>query len=175
MIRGLQPISVYEPFCTALLDGPIHVGQRVINDAEVGDHHAIIPTGRTPNASRLKPDEKRIFDLVARRFLAAYPAARTNAQNSCGCGRNRQSMCHQNECADTARDEGQGDARLGWMAVDPPKSDQDRILPNVSVGDSVSLLKTTVLDKKTMPPKRYTDGTLLKAMETAGRRLDDLN
>ena len=176
VIRGLQPISVYEPFCTALLDGPIHVGKRVINDAEVGDHHAIIPTGRTPNASRLKPDEKRIFDLVARRFLAAlYPAARHERARILVDVDAIDRACVPSELSAPIQLETKGKVTLdlGWMAVDPPKSDQDRILPNVSVGDSVALLKTTVLDKKTMPPKRYTDGTLLKAMETAGRRLDD--
>ena len=152
------------------------MGKRVINDAEVGDHHAIIPTGRTPNASRLKPDEKRIFDLVARRFLAAlYPAARHERARILVDVDAIDRACVPSELSAPIQLETKGKVTLdlGWMAVDPPKSDQDRILPNVSVGDSVALLKTTVLDKKTMPPKRYTDGTLLKAMETAGRRLDD--
>ncbi len=71
VVRGLQPVPPYAPHCAAILAHPIRPGKRVVNASEVGDHHAIIPTGRSPLGGRLGPDEKRVFDLVARRFLAS--------------------------------------------------------------------------------------------------------
>src|SRR5690606_20534959 len=71
IVRGLERLPAYAPHAAAVLERGVRPSKRWVDADEVGDHHAIVPTGRTPDPSRLQPDEKRIFDLVARRFLAA--------------------------------------------------------------------------------------------------------
>ena len=74
IVDALGKLPVYQPFCQQIRSSPIKPGKRVVNAAEVGDHHAILPTGRVPSSSGLGLDEKRLFDLIARRFLAALSA-----------------------------------------------------------------------------------------------------
>ena len=176
VVRGLQPIPTYAPFCETLLAGEIQPGSRVVNEAEVGDHHAIIPTGRTPNSGRLSPDEKRLFDLVARRFLAAlYPSAQHERARLVVDVTDLDEAALPGVISQPVQLEAKGRVTLdpGWMVVDPPKSESDKTLPDVDVGCEVVLSDTKSVEKQTQPPKRYTDGTLLKAMETAGKQLDE--
>jgi len=173
IVRGLQPVSVYKAFCADVLSRPIKPGSRVVNAKEVGDHHAILPTGKTPS-TRLDPDAKRIFDLIARRFLAAlsknaiFDVTRLVVDVSPPGGlpdgidaplrfRSRGRVCRQQ----------------GWRAVDPPGKSKDLDLPPVEVGDAVQTLDAKPTEGKTRPPRPHNDASILKAMETAGRNLDD--
>ena len=142
----------------------IKPGSRVVDEAEVGDHHAIIPTGRTPNSGRLSPDEKRLFDLVARRFGGALSICARTRPFGGGChvfG----GCCIASELVPPAKLEAKGRVTLdaGWMVVDPPKSESDKTLPDVDVGCRIGLFWGEIGKKQTQPPKRFTDGTLLKA------------
>lgn len=173
IIEGLSALAVYKPFADALLAHPIAPGRRVVDAGEVGDHHAILPTGRTPDASRLDPDERRVFDLVARRLMAALstdaifdattlivdvsPGAPLPAGVTGLLFRARGRVC---------RD-------AGWRAVDPPGKSREIDLPNVEKGDAAQNVDLRVVEEKTRPPRPYTDSTLLRAMETAGKDLDD--
>ncbi|MBX2802437.1 MAG: DNA topoisomerase 3 [Myxococcales bacterium] len=174
ILKGLSPISVYAPMVAGLLaNGPPQPGSRVIDAAEVGDHHAIIPTGRTPSAS-LSADAKRIFDLVARRFMAALSleaifdvtrlvvAVPTDGELPEGLTapvrfRARGRVCRQE----------------GWRAIDPPGRSKETELPAVNVGDDAAVREVRTPKGQTRPPRPHTDATLLRAMETAGRTLDD--
>ncbi|HEX2568323.1 MAG TPA: DNA topoisomerase [Polyangia bacterium] len=69
---ALADVPAYAPFATALLERPPRPGRRVFDDKKVQDHHAIIPTGKTPRLESLGADERRIFDLVTRRFLGVF-------------------------------------------------------------------------------------------------------
>jgi len=177
VLAGLQPIGPYQPFVDALLaKGPPRPGKRVVNAAEVGDHHAIIPTGKTPSSSGLSTDEKRIFDLVARRLLAALdedalfdvtrlvvavpPAAHVPLDEVVARPlrfRARGRVCR----------------REGWRAVDPPGASREVDLPAVEPGDRADASEPEVKKGQTRPPRPHNDATLLRAMETAGRALDD--
>lgn len=174
ILRGLLPLPPYAPFATVLLAAPIQPGPRVVNAAEVGDHPAIIPTGRTPGGS-LDPDEKRVFDLVARRFLAALSddalfdltklvVAVDTASEPLPEGftsplrfRARGRVCRQE----------------GWRAVDPPGKSVDVDLPAVEPDDAVVAVEVDAAERQTRPPRHYNDATVLRAMETAGKALDD--
>jgi DNA topoisomerase-3 len=173
ILEGLAGLEPYRPFAAALLAAPLRPGKRVVDAAEVGDHHAILPTGRTPEAARLTPDERRVFDLVARRLMAALspdalfdattlvtrvePGAPLPDGVSTLLYRARGRVCREQ----------------GWRAVDPPGRSRELELPNVEVGDDVTAADVRVVEEKTRPPRSYTDSTLLGAMETAGRSLDD--
>ncbi len=146
---------------------PVRLGKRVIDDKEVSDHHAIIPTGVDPRSAGLSVDEKRVFDLVARRFLSVFhdDAVFANAKVDTAIG----------EDLFTAK----GRTRLapGWQAIDPPaaakKAKPEVLLPPVEVDDATTVEKVEAKKSQTRPPRRYNEATLLGAMERAGEGLDD--
>ena len=175
IVRGLQPIPPYAPFCQALLAAPIQPGKRVVDASEVGDHHAILPTGRTPSSARLSADEKRVFDLVARRLLAVLsPDAvfdlTTLVVEVPPAGPVPDAL----EVPLAFRAKGRVCVDAGWQAVDPPgRKRGDRLLPMVEEGDPARCVEAQTHEGQTRPPQPYTDATLLKSMETAGKQLDD--
>ncbi len=176
VVRGVGRLPVYAQVATDLLSAPLRLDKRVVDDAEVGDHHAILPTGRTPDPSRLSADEKRVFDLVVRRLLAALSAdarfalATLVVAVSPDPGRPLPATV-------TAPVHLQARGRVcldpGWQAVDPPKKRSDKDLPVVEADDPVRVGETETPEGCTRPPRPYDDASILKAMETAGRSLDE--
>jgi len=143
---------------------------RVVNDAKVDDHHAIIPTDVEHDVSEFSPDERRIFDLVARRFLAVFhpPAryARTTVVTVVEDER--------------FRTRGKVTLEAGWRGVYGVEADADKEedpesaeLPPLEKGQQVKVVSVESEAKETRPPPRYTEATLLSAMETAGKLVDD--
>src|SRR5918993_6101124 len=146
---------------------------RVVNDAKVDDHHAIIPTDIDHDLSSFSPDERRIFDLIARRFLAVFhPPARYA----------RTTVITEVE-QERFRTRGKVTLEAGWRGVygleadDPQKQDEDAEgegeLPELKQGQEVKCVEAESESKETKPPPRYTEATLLSAMETAGKFVDD--
>ena len=142
---------------------------RVVNDARVDDHHAIIPTDVEHDVSEFSPDERRIFDLVARRFLSVFhPPARYA----------RTTVVTLVE-EERFRTRGKVTLEAGWRAVygveaDAEKDDEESAeLPPLEKGQSVKVVSAESEAKETRPPPRYTEATLLSAMETAGKLVDD--
>ena len=143
---------------------PVKLSKRVVDDAEVSDHHAIIPTGVDPRPLRMKPDEKRVFDLVARRFLAAlhpdavFAVARIETRVG--------------EDLFVAR--GRTCLEPGWRTIDPPRSKKKEVLlPPVEQGDEAEVKKADLHQGRTKPPQRLNEATLLAAMESAGDALEE--
>jgi DNA topoisomerase-3 len=146
---------------------------RVVNDAKVDDHHAIIPTDIEHDVSRFSPDERRIFDLVARRFLAVFhPPARYA----------RTTVVTEVE-GERFRTRGKVTLAAGWRAVYGVEADVDKRqeedddeggeLPELRQGQAVRCAAAESEAKETRPPPRYTEATLLSAMETAGKLIED--
>lgn len=128
------------------------------------DHHAIIPTKKTIDLDKLTPDEKKLMELIVKRLLAAfYPPYRYTARTVI------------TEVADDRfKSTGKTIVDMGWRAVEAPKTKEKQdTLPSVSVGDEHPVKKADLLEKQTTPPSPYTDGTLLYAMENAGREVND--
>jgi DNA topoisomerase-3 len=145
---------------------------RVVNDAKVADHHAIIPTKSEHDLTKMGPDEARIYDLVAKRFLAAFhPEAvfeRTRVETTVK--------------EHVFRTSGRVLLEAGWKSVygeetnGQPKEDDsggDQLLPMLREGEQVETRSVESLRKETQPPRRFTDASLLGAMETAGKDIDD--
>ena len=148
---------------------------QVINDKKVTDHHAVIPTRNLQGAdlSGLPVGEKAVLELVSQRLLCAVAEPHTYSETAVTV-----------ECAGaefTAK--GKTVKRLGWRALDaayhsalknaePDKETEDKSLPELTEGQSLSLSGATVKESKTSPPKHFTEDTLLSAMETAGK--DDM-
>jgi len=146
---------------------------RVINDAKVTDHHAIIPTRaeRHP-VDKFNDDDRRIYDLVARRFLAIF----------------HPDAVFENTRIETTvaervfRTRGKLMLVPGWRGVygqepETERSDDDegreQQLPKLERDESVSVSEIASEEKVTKPPHRYTEGALLAAMETAGKLVDE--
>jgi DNA topoisomerase III len=145
---------------------------RVVNDAKVEDHHAIIPTNSEHKLERMKEDELRIFDLIAKRFLAVFhPDAvfeRTRVETTVE--------------SHVFRTSGRLLLRAGWKSVygeEPAAgyaeddSGGDQTLPALEQGEGVETRRVEALRKETQPPRRFTDASLLAAMETAGKDVED--
>src|SRR5512133_2095367 len=150
---------------------------RAVDDKRVDDHHAIIPTDVEHDVSRFSPDERRVFDLIARRFLAVFhPPARYA----------RTTVVTLVE-EERFRSRGKVTLEAGWRGVYGLLSEADQAaarqeedsenesaeLPPLEQGQSVKCVTAEVEAKETKPPPRYTEATLLSAMETAGKLIDD--
>jgi DNA topoisomerase-3 len=146
---------------------------RVVNDAKVSDHHAIIPTRaeRHP-VDKMSDDDKKIYDMVARRFLAIF----------------HPDAVFENTRVETTvaehvfRTRGKVLLVAGWRAVygeipDAEQSDDDegreQQLPKLAKGEQAEVKEVSSEEKETKPPARYNDNSLLGAMETAGKLVDD--
>jgi DNA topoisomerase III len=168
----LQPISEYRAAAEYVLGLDQLPLQRVVNDAKVDDHHAIIPTDIEKDVEALTPDERRVFDLIAKRFLAVFhPPARYA----------RTTVITVVE-EERFRTRGKVTLEAGWRAVYGVEPDQERQSEDESEGGEIPVLKegqtvrciaAEIEEKMTRPPPRYTEATLLSAMETAGKLIDD--
>ena len=147
---------------------------RAVNDAKVGDHHAIIPTDEAHQLAGLSSDERRIYDLVARRFLAVFHPA----------SESEQTVVWTAVGEDRFRSRGKVLVVAGWRAAygeealpasDDAKPDEDaeQRLPKLTEGQDVRCVEAEALAKQTKPPARYNESSLLRAMETAGKLVED--
>lgn len=167
----LAKMSPYASLTAPVLSKKIPKSKKVFDNSKVTDHHAIIPTGESP--SQLVGNERHLYHLIALRFIAAfYPDCEFNQTTALG------------KVADVEfKATGKVITSQGWRAVFDKKTDTtgegesqdgdtDRILPPLAAGESGP--HTPSLQKRTtQPPKLYTEGTLLRAMETAGKTVDD--
>ena len=170
--------------------------KRVFDSSKVTDHHAIIPTGQTP--SGLTDNEQHVYDLVARRFIAAfYPDCKFATTTVIGEVQEVDAAVEMSEKEGGKGIEFKATGKeildAGWRAVytkaeqteddHPDNTDnttdsqrqqdsEEATLPSFSRGESGSH-KPTLTEKQTQPPKHYTEASLLRAMETAGKLVDD--
>jgi len=134
-----------------------------VNDKKVTDHHAIIPTGNAAKKDELSDKEWKVYDMVTRRFLAAFLApARFKSTTMWICI---------NE--DRFKTSGKVFVDSGWLVAEPWRSTEDKPLPDLAQGDPVDVNGVDLLEKKTKPPKQFTEASLLGAMETAGKQVED--
>lgn len=175
VVAGLAPVAPYAAACAQVIARGIAPSSRVVDAAEVGDHHAIIPTGRTPDGGRLSPDEKRLFDLVARRFLAALsPDAVFDVTQLLVDVPAAGPVPEGVPMPLTFRARGRVCVDAGWREVDPPATrGRETDLPQVDAGAAAQCSQPAIHEGVTRPPPPLTDASLLYAMETAGRALDD--
>jgi len=166
----------YKPYVAgALPEGKLPVSKRTIDASKVSDHHAILPTAKKADLSKFSPDERNLYDMVARRMLAAfYPAYEYDATKVITAVDSH-----------TFRTNGRVTVNNGWHDVPPlekppkPKKstkadeEEEGPLPNLQEGDTREVRKTQVKEDQTKPPAPHTDASLLSAMETAGKDLDD--
>lgn len=166
-LRGLKG---YEALTTPLLGGTIKKMKRVFDNSKVTDHHAIIPTGVVANA--ISDAERNVYDLVARRFISVFMddckfSKTTVTAESNGVGFKATGK----EILDAGwRTVYQGDTEIAEDSKNG--GEKDSILPHFDKGEK-GPHQPMITEGKTSPPKPYTEATLLRAMETAGKTVED--
>jgi DNA topoisomerase-3 len=164
-LKMLEGVTGYSSYADSILkNGWVRPNKRIFNNAKVSDHFAIIPTLVAPKV--LSEPEQKLYDLVTKRFLAIfYPAAEflvttriTRVEN------------------EPFKSEGKVMVNAGWLAVygkEAAESDDTPTLAPVKAGETVKTEKIEVEANVTKPPARYSEATLLGAMEGAGKLIDD--
>ncbi|HZI16490.1 MAG TPA: DNA topoisomerase 3 [Myxococcus sp.] len=168
------------------------LGKRYVDDGKVTDHHAIIPTPVPPEGVRLSPDEQRIYDLVCRRVLQAWHEDHVWRVTTVLTAVTSQGAA--GPVVDRFQSTGTQVERVGWKVLDigggkkapKPKAekkgeedekepeDEPQSLPSgLQRGQPQAVEDVEAVKKRTRPPPRFTDASLLTAMETAGRALDE--
>lgn len=167
----LKGLRGYEAFTQPLISKPLPKSKKVFDTSKVTDHHAIIPTG-VP-ASNLTDLEQHVYDLVARRFISVfYPDCKFSTTTVMGKVDDVEFKVSGKQINDPgwrvlyAKDAQQVDSD------DKKTQDEERTLPAFTKGES-GPHTPTLTEKWTTPPKYYTEATLLRAMETAGKFVDD--
>ena len=169
----MQAMKPYAGLTQPVLAGKLPKTKKVFDNSKVTDHHAIIPTNVDPANVFLTREEKLVYDLVAKRFIAAfYPDCEFSTTTV---------MAKVNDYEFKAT--GKEILKDGWRVIynkdksqvadDKENDDDDNgIMPTFIEGES-GPHEPSLLKKTTQPPKNYTEGTLLRAMETAGKFVDD--
>ncbi len=160
--------TIAEPYRSVLAEGTgvRPLGRRFVDDVQITDHHAILPTD-VPAPGGLPADEKAIYDLVCRRLLSAWHGdfvfAVTNVVTAVAW----------NDKKDRFASSGTSVEDAGWKVLDLTRAKHDVMLPGgLAPGLPRRIVDAKPAARKTKAPPRFSDGTLLTAMETAGRALD---
>jgi DNA topoisomerase-3 len=175
LLRHLAKQELYAPFLLPLFERPVPpLGRRFVDDTKVEDHHALLPTGRSPQ--KLASDAQHLYDLVVRRLIGAHLPDLREAKTT----------AITRILDETFESRGTVVIAPGWTVVDPvaspkkvAKASQDLAepsslpLPLLVEGASVAVTQLQAKPGKTQAPKRYTEGDLLGAMETSGKDLED--
>lgn len=160
----LQKLTNYNELTQPILGKKIKKSVKVFNDKKVTDHHAIIPTGYQIN---LQYNQQQVYDIITKRFIAVfYPDSEVS--NSTVIGKADEVLF---------KTTGKEVLTKGWRIVfehneDSKKKSEQNILPNFKKGEK-GTHEPSFLQKETKPPRNYTEASLLRAMETAGKQVED--
>lgn len=175
ILNNLQSIPELARFTQPLLALPkLPVNKKFVDDAKLTDHHAIIPTVQKPNLSRLNADQLKVYMLIAKRFIAAFYSS-SQAENT---------TIMTNVEGNIFKTTGKVILKPGWTviyATEPKTQDEEKqkedeeiqTLPPVKKGDRYEVSKAVLLEKETKKPSQFTEDSLLGAMETAGKLIED--
>ena len=168
IMSALGKNNIYSTYIGKLNINKLPKSKKVFDNSKVTDHHAIIPTNVVPN--NLSDNERKVYDIIVRRFIAAFfPDCKFATTTVLG-------ECNGVDFKTTGKEI----LEQGWREVfdknrvddeNEKEEDEERILPTFTVGENGE--HTPALSEKmTLPPKPYTEATLLRAMETAGKFVD---
>jgi DNA topoisomerase-3 len=166
--------------------GEAPLGRRFVDDSRVTDHHAILPTA-TPARASLAGDEQKIYDLICRRLLAAWHADHVYAATTVVTTITTGAIVDSYESRGTAvqtpgwkvLEVGHGAPKKtpqkprGKAAAGEPDPGEQALPPGLARGQAQRVLAADAVAKQTRPPPRHSEGTLLTAMETAGKTLEE--
>lgn len=186
ILQGLVP---YMPLIQPLMGTTLKKSKKVFDTSKVTDHHAIIPTGMNPANGDMTYNEKKVFDLIARRFIAVfYPDCKFSTTTVMGRVETEELNAQGKPKKGKVEFKATGKQILeqGWRDVfswghatketstdeEGNKKEEEKMLPDFKKGER-GPHAPTLTEKWTQPPKPYTEATLLRAMETAGKNVTD--
>ena len=161
-------IGPYLASASEILKRKLTVTKRFVDGSKVSDHHAIIPTEQYVNLGSLSQDERHIYDLVVKRFIAVLSPPFEYEQTTVKVDVKGELFTAKGKIVKSK----------GWKAVydsqtdlndDENDDDLDQSLPDVKKGDKLKIISVKAINRKTKPPGRYTEATLLSAMENPGK------
>lgn len=168
----LQSVAVgpYAALAKEILKQPLRTGKRIIDDSKVSDHHAIIPTEQYPNLSALSNEERKLYDLIVRRFLALFPPPCRYDQVTVAVGIEGERF---HATGSIMKEQGWKEAYGATDLSDPDQEDDNnqeesaahQRLPELKEQQLLPAKQIRELSRQTKPPARYTEATLLTAME----------
>ena len=165
-------VGPYQSAAMKLARSPIQT-KYIVNNAKVTDHHAIIPTEQSPNLSKLSFEERNIYDLVVRRFMAVLSAPMEYDEVKLQIDVGENSFYAKGKTVKAA----------GWKEFygltddeeDEDTENRSQDLPEIRQGAQLDVLNTKIISGKTRPPARDTEATLLSAMENPVGQIEDKN
>lgn len=170
-LKGMSA-GAYTTLAKPLLEKPLKPGKRLVDNSKVTDHHAIIPTEQPLNLTALNQEEKQLYDLIARRFIAVlYPPYRYD-----------QTTIITTVNGEYFHSRGKTVTAQGWRIVqynapDKKEADEDQMpeqtLAKHQPGETAPVKNCKIAKHQTKPPARHTEATLLTAMENCGKLVED--
>lgn len=166
-------VGPYSALAFKISKSPIKAGKHFVDDSKVSDHHAIIPTEQWVDLSALSNDERKIYDLVVKRFFAVLLPPFEYEQTS----------IHAKIGTEVFRAKGKRVLQMGWKEayenrfVEEESEDglKEQLLPAINKGDKLPVNSLNMTRGMTSPPALFTEGTLLTAMERPGKFMSDNN
>ena len=168
IMRRLVNAEIFAGYAQNVIDmEKLPINKRIVDNKKVTDHHAIIPADNSFRKDSLTPEEKKVFGLVALRFIAVFgdPYKYTSTKITVVCEDEKFITK-----GTTVTDEGW---KKLYREVYKNSREKENILPDVKENDTVHIEKADVEEKETKPPVQYNEATLLTAMENAGKNTDD--
>ena len=168
LVSRLDAINVepYSAFAKTVLGKKINATKRLVDNSKVTDHHALIPTEQKLKLTELDADDKKLYDLIARRFLSAlYPPYKFDSVTIVT-----------NINGENFYSNGKIVKDLGWRAVSNKISESDEAVQNLTMqqkGSKKDVSGVKLNKSKTKPPARYNEASLLTAMESPGKFIED--
>ena len=166
-IEGLKSAGYLSEYCERILNERLYAGiKSYVDDSKITDHYAIIPTGNLENHGVLTELEKKIYDLIVRRFLSIFfPPAVYSSRKLVIKIENETFHASQKSLVSP-----------GYLVISGNYEDEEtgqNTLPELKKGTAIAVKNIEVKEGKTSPPKRYTSGSMILAMENAGNLIED--
>ncbi|WP_232695987.1 DNA topoisomerase III [Brevibacillus daliensis] len=160
-------VKPYTPFAAKLLRQPVKLSKHVVDDNKVSDHHAIIPTEQSVLLSKLSDKERKIYDLVVKRFLAVFYPPFEYEQISVTAKLGDETFVAKGK---TITNQGWKEVYENQFEEEETQEDvKEQLLPTLSQGDKLTITNVSLTKGETRPPEPFTEATLLSAMENPVR------
>lgn len=162
----------YAEMARNILKNKIVTTKRLVDNSKVTDHHAIIPTEEPVYLSKLSPEELKVYDLIVKRFLAVLSPPFEYEQTTVKAVIQGETFTARGKMV-KAKGWRNVYAGIGSLEDEADEEEQEQALPEIRKGDKLKALTVKTVPGKTKPPARYTEATLLSAMEHPGKMIEN--